>query len=512
MRAARSRRQAQGINEAPLPERRRGASFVFGHFDGGRHDAPTDTDRPERDSASSGRIAAPAIQGGPAPFGARAAARAAGRSRSTTFDRLLAALAAGEIDVAVLPAVTRHRPGRRAARGARASPRRRRGRSPSSRDRGPGAPRPRGAARRRRRGRSRRSTRSRRSSGSARGFSRGCDAASVETHDTAFAARRVAELGGARAAVCSEEAALEAGLVVLEEDVSDVKPNATRFWRRRAAGGARGSSRRVRALLFPAARLAAALADAGAEILTLPGGRRDGPRVRDRPARRSSRRPRPRSAQSKARGSSGSVPRPTTRRRRDSGSCRARRRSARHRRHGRRAFAVGGGGPRGHRGPVRGRVARAGHAPREGRRARRRDGAPRRRLQAADLPRTPSRGTASRRSDWLKAAGDAVGLPIVTEVMAPAQVGPVAELADVLQIGARNCQNYDLLKEAGRRGPAGPPEARLRDDGRRVALLGRVPPRRGLRRRDALRAGDPDVREGDARHARPRRPPRGAVR
>jgi chorismate mutase len=33
--------------------------------------------------------------------------------------------------------------------------------------------------------------------------------------------------------------------------------------------------------------------------------------------------------------------------------------------------------------------------------------------------------------------------------MAPAQVGPVAAVADILQIGARNCQNYDLLKEAG---------------------------------------------------------------
>ena len=55
---------------------------------------------------------------------------------------------------------------------------------------------------------------------------------------------------------------------------------------------------------------------------------------------------------------------------------------------------------------------------------------------------------------WLRAAGDAVGLPIVTEVMAPAQVGPLAEKADVLQIGARNCQNYDLLREAGASGRA----------------------------------------------------------
>ncbi|MDL1951677.1 3-deoxy-7-phosphoheptulonate synthase, partial [Acidobacteria bacterium ACD] len=50
---------------------------------------------------------------------------------------------------------------------------------------------------------------------------------------------------------------------------------------------------------------------------------------------------------------------------------------------------------------------------------------------------------------WLRAAGDSVGLPIVTEVMAPAQVEPLARLADVLQIGARNSQNFDLLREAG---------------------------------------------------------------
>ena len=90
----------------------------------------------------------------------------------------------------------------------------------------------------------------------------------VETHDTAFAARRVAELGGPRAAVCSEEAALEAGLVVLEEDVSDVKPNATRFW---TVGRRSDAEPTVRALLFSGTRLAAALHDAGAEILMLPG-------------------------------------------------------------------------------------------------------------------------------------------------------------------------------------------------------------------------------------------------
>lgn len=50
----------------------------------------------------------------------------------------------------------------------------------------------------------------------------------------------------------------------------------------------------------------------------------------------------------------------------------------------------------------------------------------------------------------LAEAREQTGLPIVTEVMAPELVPLVAEYADVLQIGARNMQNYDLLKAAGR--------------------------------------------------------------
>jgi 3-deoxy-7-phosphoheptulonate synthase len=42
------------------------------------------------------------------------------------------------------------------------------------------------------------------------------------------------------------------------------------------------------------------------------------------------------------------------------------------------------------------------------------------------------------------------GLPVVTEVMDPRQVEAVAEHADVLQIGARNMQNFSLLSEVGR--------------------------------------------------------------
>jgi 3-deoxy-7-phosphoheptulonate synthase len=42
------------------------------------------------------------------------------------------------------------------------------------------------------------------------------------------------------------------------------------------------------------------------------------------------------------------------------------------------------------------------------------------------------------------------GLPIITEVMEPAEVEHVARFADVLQIGTRNMQNFPLLKEVGR--------------------------------------------------------------
>jgi 3-deoxy-7-phosphoheptulonate synthase len=54
--------------------------------------------------------------------------------------------------------------------------------------------------------------------------------------------------------------------------------------------------------------------------------------------------------------------------------------------------------------------------------------------------------------EYLRAAGDLVGLPIVTEVVDTRDVFLVGEYADMLQIGARNMQNYSLLQEAGRSG------------------------------------------------------------
>jgi 3-deoxy-7-phosphoheptulonate synthase len=80
-------------------------------------------------------------------------------------------------------------------------------------------------------------------------------------------------------------------------------------------------------------------------------------------------------------------------------------------------------------------------------------------------PRTSPYSFQGMKEDGLKilaAAGEATGLAVVTEVMTPQHVELVARYADVLQIGARNMQNYHLLQEVGeadtpvllKRGPA----------------------------------------------------------
>lgn len=67
-------------------------------------------------------------------------------------------------------------------------------------------------------------------------------------------------------------------------------------------------------------------------------------------------------------------------------------------------------------------------------------------------PRTSPYSFQGHKEDGLKmlaAARAATGLAVVTEVMAPEHVPLIARYADVLQIGARNMQNYNLLQAAG---------------------------------------------------------------
>ena len=49
----------------------------------------------------------------------------------------------------------------------------------------------------------------------------------------------------------------------------------------------------------------------------------------------------------------------------------------------------------------------------------------------------------------LAQARQETGLPIVTEILSPENVELVAEYADVMQVGARNMQNFSLLKKLG---------------------------------------------------------------
>ena len=53
---------------------------------------------------------------------------------------------------------------------------------------------------------------------------------------------------------------------------------------------------------------------------------------------------------------------------------------------------------------------------------------------------------------YLRKAGDEFGMPVTTEVVSPRDVEMMAGYIDMFQIGARNMQNFELLKEVGRTG------------------------------------------------------------
>ncbi|HEV3277419.1 MAG TPA: 3-deoxy-7-phosphoheptulonate synthase [Terriglobia bacterium] len=71
-------------------------------------------------------------------------------------------------------------------------------------------------------------------------------------------------------------------------------------------------------------------------------------------------------------------------------------------------------------------------------------------------------GLGQKALQWLAEAREASGLPVVTEVLSPEDVDLVADYADLLQVGARNMQNYALLRRLAastkpvllKRGPA----------------------------------------------------------
>ncbi len=51
---------------------------------------------------------------------------------------------------------------------------------------------------------------------------------------------------------------------------------------------------------------------------------------------------------------------------------------------------------------------------------------------------------------WMRAAADANGMAVISEVVDPRQIEMMMRYVDCLQVGARNMQNFELLKELGR--------------------------------------------------------------
>ncbi|MGI6437652.1 MAG: 3-deoxy-7-phosphoheptulonate synthase [Sphaerochaeta sp.] len=51
---------------------------------------------------------------------------------------------------------------------------------------------------------------------------------------------------------------------------------------------------------------------------------------------------------------------------------------------------------------------------------------------------------------YLREAGDAYGMPITSEIVSPSDVNMMAKYVDMFQIGARNMQNFELLKAVGK--------------------------------------------------------------
>ena len=109
--------------------------------------------------------------------------------------------------------------------------------------------------------------------------------------------------------------------------------------------------------------------------------------------------------------------------------------------------------------------------------------------------RTASRGSARRACSMLRAGADAHDLKLVTEVMDISQIELIDSYADIFQVGARNMQNFTLLRELGPIAQAGAAQARHLGDDRGVAAVGRVHAGRRQHEGDPLRARHPHLRD-----------------
>ena len=74
----------------------------------------------------------------------------------------------------------------------------------------------------------------------------------------------------------------------------------------------------------------------------------------------------------------------------------------------------------------------------------------------------------------LREAGDKYNMLVISEVMEISQIEVMLPYVDILQVGARNMQNFNLLRELGKVEDADAAEARDCGDDRRTAALRRI--------------------------------------
>ena len=91
----------------------------------------------------------------------------------------------------------------------------------------------------------------------------------------------------------------------------------------------------------------------------------------------------------------------------------------------------------------------------------------------------------------LREAGDQFKLLVISEVMEISQIELMLPYVDIFQVGARNMQNFNLLRELGKVRKAGAAQARHRGHARRAAVLRGIPARRRQLRNHSVRARHP---------------------
>ena len=104
--------------------------------------------------------------------------------------------------------------------------------------------------------------------------------------------------------------------------------------------------------------------------------------------------------------------------------------------------------------------------------------------------------------DYLVEAKKQTGLPVVSEILDTRDIELFLEKADIIQIGARNMQNFELLKEVGAYDKPVLVEAGTLGYDQGIPPVGRIHHVPRESERHVVRAGDQDLRDAVSQYAR----------